>query len=268
MAETLEFDGKVALVSGGLGLLGCRVARRLAEEGATVILVDLASPVLFRKQFQKTFVTVHRRIHYVCCDITSEQKLNGMISRMAGKFPRIDILINNAALNPTVEKKQHGDSFFEPRLWRRAVDVNLTGQMLLTFACLPHMDPPSRGVSKIINVASMMSVRPPRNETYQRWKPGYVKPLYYPVTKAALVMCTTYLASHLAGRRITVNAISPGGIENAQPAAFRKSYNRTVPLRRMARLDEIVDATLFLSSTRSDYINGHNLVVDGGWSIA
>ena len=183
-------------------------------------------------------------------------------------------LINNASFNPKIEDGANAFVAFENMPladWEREVRLNLTAPIFLTQTLLEHFDHRDGRPCKIVNVTSIYGMTPPNQRMYEEYAQvsgtNMVKPIGYSVTKAALDMATRYLGVYLAGRGFNVNALAPGGVENRQPAAFLKAYARHVPIGRMARVEELLGAFRLLCGEGSDYMNGHTLVVDGGWTV-
>jgi NAD(P)-dependent dehydrogenase (short-subunit alcohol dehydrogenase family) len=273
--DLFDLTGRVAIVTGGAGLLGYHHGAILAAAGAHVVLLDLAAanPALRAGQLQAAHGP---ECLGLAADITSEASLLEAREAIAGRFGRIDILINNAANNPKVEAGP--DS--EPRQWSRLenlplavwnadIAVGLTGAFLCSRIFGQEMV--KRGAGVILNIASDLSVIAPDQRLYR--KDGLaedqqpVKPVTYSVVKTALVGLTRYLATYWAAQHIRVNAISPGGVFAGQPDEFTTRLSQLIPMGRMAEKDEYQGAILFLCSDASSYMTGQNLIVDGGRSV-
>jgi NAD(P)-dependent dehydrogenase (short-subunit alcohol dehydrogenase family) len=276
--DLFDLTGRVAIVTGGAGLLGYHHGAILAAAGANVVLLDLAAanPALRAGQLQAAHGP---QCLGLAADITSEASLLEAREAIVGRFGRIDILINNAANNPKVEADPH-DPHAEPRQWSRLenlplavwnadIAVGLTGAFLCSRIFGQEMV--KRGAGVILNIASDLSVIAPDQRLYR--KDGLpedqqpVKPVTYSVVKTALVGLTRYLASYWAAQHIRVNAISPGGVFAGQPDEFTTKLNQLIPMGRMAQKDEYQGAILFLCSDASSYMTGQNLIVDGGRSV-
>lgn len=268
-----DLSGRVAIITGGAGLLGYQHGSILAAAGANVVLLDLvaANPGLRSSQLQDT--------HKIEClglpvDITSERSLLDARDAILAKFGRIDILINNAANNPKVEATANGEQWsrlenFPIEVWNADIAVGLTGAFLCSRIFGAEMVKRNCGV--ILNIASDLAVIAPDQRLYR--KEGVpedqqpVKPVTYSVVKTALIGLTRYLSTYWTAHNIRVNAISPGGVFAGQPEEFTTKLHQLIPMRRMAHTDEYQGAVLFLCSDASSYMTGHNLVVDGGRSI-
>lgn len=296
MTKLTQFDitGRVAVVTGGAGLLGAEFCEVLAEAGARVIVADIsqkaASQVANRLNGKYSDESSGSR--RVCSlaidtDVTSKASVARLINATLDAFGRLDILVNSAALDPKFDPGHLGElgerdeSQREPsispgdyhttfencplELWNQALEVNLTGMFLCCQAAARPMLEQNKGV--IVNLSSIYGLVGPDQRIYQRLgKPTKYKPVYYSVTKAAVLGLTRYLATYYAGKGIRVNALTPGGVDNEHDPDFVKAYSARTVLGRMARKDEMNGALLFLASDASSYMTGANLVVDGGWT--
>lgn len=267
--KLFDLSGRVAIVTGGAGLLGYHHAEILAGAGAHVVLLDLpaSDPAKWAAQLTAN--------HGVEClgliaDITHESSLAETCCKIIQKFGSIDILINNAANNPKVEDAK-GQAWsrlenFPLDVWDADIRVGLTGAFLCSRVFGSEMAKRKSGV--IVNVASDLAVIAPDQRLYrvdglpEDQQP--VKPVTYSVIKTALLGLTRYLATYWSSSNIRVNAISPGGVFNDQPEVFLSKIRNLIPMERMANRDEYQGAILFLCSDASSYMTGANLVIDGG----
>jgi len=267
--QLFDLSGRVAIVTGGAGLLGYHHGAILGAAGAHVVLLDLpaAEPASRAAQIAAA--------HGVEClglttDITDEASVLEASGQVMAKFGRIDILINNAANNPKVEDaKGLAWSRLENlplHVWEADIRVGLTGAFLCSRVFGAEMAKRKAGV--IVNVASDLAVIAPDQRLYrveglpEDEQP--VKPVTYSVVKSALLGLTRYLATYWSGAHIRVNSISPGGVSNSQPEVFLSRLKPLIPMERMANRDEYQGAILFLCSDASSYMTGANLVIDGG----
>ena len=272
-AQTLfDLTGRVAIVTGGAGLLGYYHADILAAAGAHVVLLDLpaANPAARADQLTKAHGTDCLGLDI---DITSESSLEKARDTILAHFSRIDILINNAANNPKVESANAARfsrlETFPLDTWNDDIAVGLTGAFLCSRIFGAQMVKQNAGV--ILNVASDLAVIAPDQRLYA--VPGLpnnqqpVKPVTYSVVKTALLGLTRYLSTYWVANGIRVNAISPGGVFTSQPDEFTQKLHALIPMARMAHKDEYQGAILFLCSDASSYMTGQNLIVDGGRSV-
>jgi NAD(P)-dependent dehydrogenase (short-subunit alcohol dehydrogenase family) len=268
-----DLSGRVAVVTGGAGLLGYYHGDILAAAGAHVVLLDLAlaKPEVRAEQIAKS--------HGVECiglamDITDEATIVKACGQVLARFGRVDILINNAANNPKVEDQKPGQTWsrlenFPIATWNDDIAVGLTGAFLCSRVFGQVMAKQGKGV--IVNVASDLAVIAPDQRLYR--KDGLpddqqpVKPVTYSVVKTALLGLTRYLSTYWVANGVRVNAISPGGVSNGQPEEFTAKLHALIPMARMAERDEYQGSILFLCSDASSYMTGQNLIVDGGRSV-
>ena len=267
--EAFALNGKVAIITGGAGLLGAKHAEAIAEMGGIPLLVDIDEK---RAQEQAKNIAdrfgVEAKAYY--CDITNEKALKELLSRVLKEFKKVDILINNAANNPKVEGGASGLSSqlenFPLDTWNKDMDVGLTGAFLCSKIIGTQMSRQGKGA--ILNIASDLAIVAPDQRIYR--KPGqkeedqFTKPISYSVVKSGLIGMTRYLATYWAKKGVRVNAISPGGVYNNQNEGFVKRLSNLIPLGRMADKDEYKAAIVFLVSDASSYMTGANLVIDGG----
>lgn len=264
-----QLDQEIAIITGGAGFLGSHYAQTFAREGAHLVLadVDKKRAIALAKEIETEFDTHAIAIE---TDVGDPDSVNAMVERIADQFNRIDILVNNAALDPKFDKVHQGEysQRFEDlpfQEWQDSLSVNITGMFLCAQAVVPLMRSQQSGV--IVNVSSTYGLVGPDQSLYQiEGKPAQYKPVTYSVTKAAVLGLTRYLASYLRGTGIRVNTLTPGGVYLDHDEQFVARYSAKTLLGRMATPEEISRALLFLVSDGSTYMTGANLVVDGGWT--
>lgn len=268
VTELFDLSNRVAIVTGGAGLLGYYHAAILSAAGAHVVLLDLPATNPRGRAQQLTDEYGSESLG-IMTDITSEASLEDTRAQIIAKFGRIDILINNAANNPKVEDRNSNWSRvenFPVAMWEADIRVGLTGAFLCSRLFGAEMAKRKSGV--IVNVASDLALIAPDQRLYrvdglpEDQQP--VKPVTYSVVKAGLVGLTRYLATYWSEDNIRVNAISPGGVFNQQSEPFLSRLKKLIPMGRMANRDEYQGAILFLCSDASSYMTGANLVIDGG----
>ena len=266
-ASRFSLRGQVAIVTGASGLLGREHALALAEAGATTVLVDLDEAGLAGAAELVRAVPGAGPVHTTVADVTRADSLEGLRADLGTRFPRVDILVNNAALNDKVEngRREPGQAH-SLEGWRRMMDVNVTGVYLPCEIFGPGMA--AQGGGSMINVASTYGLVGPDPALYERedGTPGFTKAPAYPASKGAVIALTRHLAARWGRQGVRVNALVPGGVENGQPAHFIAQYARRTPLGRMAAPDDYRGAIVFLASQASRYMTGATLVVDGGFT--
>lgn len=269
-AQLFDLSGRVVVITGGAGFLGVRHAEAVAGAGAIPVLVDLR---LEAAEHRAAEIASRFGVAAVglSADITHADAVEALREKVIHRFGQVDVLINNAANNPKQEdagKKTEWSRLesFPLRQWEADLAVGLTGAFLCSRVLGAEMARRGRGV--ILNIASDLGIIAPDQRLYRR--PGVaddqqpVKPVTYSVVKTGLIGLTRYLATYWADRGVRVNALSPGGVHNNQPEDFVQRLSQLIPMGRMANLDELQGAVLFLCSDASSYMTGANLVLDGG----
>lgn len=265
----MDFDlsGKVAIVTGAIGLIGKEHCRALIDYGATVIVTDIDE-----KEVENSAKRLGENAYGFAMDITNSESIKSVCNQVREQFGSIDVLVNNAAINDMVEdpKSSLELSKFENyplEIWEKSLKVNLTG----TFLCCQIFGKvmAEQGRGSIINISSTYGIVAPDQSLYidENGNQIFYKPVAYPVTKAGVIMLTKYLASYWGNKGVRVNCLSPGGVENQQKPHFIEKYAQKTPSKRMAQKTDYRGALVYLASDASSYTNGANIVVDGGWTI-
>ncbi|MFJ2537763.1 SDR family oxidoreductase [Pseudomonas sp. NPDC087614] len=272
MKQLFDLSGRVAIITGGGGLLGYQHAAAIAGLGAVPILLDVSEEGLARSRnrlLEETGVTAQTFV----ADITRLESLQSVCDQVITAHGRIDILINNAARNPKVEDAD-GKNFsrledFPWEQWQQDLDVGLGGAFNCAKVFGKQMALQKKGV--IINIASDLGVIAPDQRLYRidGREPDQqpVKPVTYSVVKHGLIGLTKYLATYWCEQGVRCNALSPGGVYAGQDDVFVSKLTSLIPLGRMAQADEYRGAIAFLCADASLYMNGCNLVMDGGRSV-
>ena len=275
LSARYDLTGRTALVTGAGGLLGRQHVAALCEAGARVVVTEIKlaqaeAAIAALKQAAPSADLIA-----LALDVTAQDSVRAASEQLAGRGVTVDILVNNAAIDPKVTSSpgvMHSSRFeaFPVPQWQTEIAVGLTGAMLCAQEFGGQMARRGRGV--ILNIASDLGVIAPDQRLYRqphvtREEEQPVKPVTYSVIKHGLIGLTKYLATYWADHGVRVNAISPGGVFNNQDPAFVERLTRLIPMGRMAEVDEYRAAVQFLCSDASSYMTGQNLVMDGGRSV-
>jgi len=267
--QSFELNNRVAVITGGAGLLGQKHAEAIAEFGGIPILLDINEKAGIEKANR---ISHEYKVdcEFRLCDITDEEIILNVKNSLLSKFGKIDILINNAAIDPKIgnDSKANLSRFenFSINQWDLELAVGITGAMLCSKVFGAEMSRKGKGV--ILNISSDLGLIAPDQRLYK--KEGQtetqqpVKPVTYSVIKHGLNGLTKYLSTYWADKGVRVNSISPGGVYINQSQEFLDKVTNLIPLGRMAHLDEYKAAIVFLVSDASSYMTGANLVIDGG----
>jgi NAD(P)-dependent dehydrogenase (short-subunit alcohol dehydrogenase family) len=262
---SFRLDGKVALVTGALGVLGKHFCRGLAQAGASVAAVDLDADAA--AQFA---ASLGEETGVPCigaaCDVGDAASVRDAVSACIDQLGGLHVLHNNAATK-TADVRAFFAPFEEYALetWREVMRVNIDGMFLVAQAAGRHMA--AHGGGSIVQTSSIYGVVAPDQRIYEgsHYLGGAINtPAVYSASKAAVIGLTRHLATYWASANIRVNTLTPGGVESGQNAEFSRRYSARVPLGRMAEASDMVAALVFLASDASSYVTGQNLVVDGG----
>ena len=270
LASQTPFDlsGKVAVITGGAGILGQHFCRGVAGAGASVAVVDIEvdKARALASDIQSRFGV---KAVGLFCDVANSASVGEMVDAVCRELGQINLLHNNAA-----SKSDNLDAFFAPfenyslDEWRKVMAVNIDGMFLVAQAVGRKMVEQGTGGS-IVQTASIYGVMAPDHRIYEG--SSYLgrqinTPAVYSTSKAAVIGLSQYLATYWARQGIRVNTLTPGGTESGQNDEFKRRYSARIPMGRMAAPAEMVGALLYLLSDASSYVTGQNILVDGGLS--
>ena len=279
-----NLEKSTAIITGGGGLLGRMYTATLLKAGAKVIIIDKKIDenkikTLIKKDYKLNQEKI-KNIKFVECDITDPIQVNNNFIKLDKLLKNLKILVNNASLVKQVGKEDLVDTykpFLEMKVddWEEYFSVDLTGTLLISQKCIPHMQKNKGG--SIINISSTYGILSPDQRLYKffnkklskKMKNKGVKiekPIGYSISKSGILNLTRFLATKFAEDKIRVNTLTLGGVYDDNPPEFVKDYSERTPLKRMANKEEYAGPLLFLASEMSSYMTGSNLIVDGGWS--
>jgi NAD(P)-dependent dehydrogenase (short-subunit alcohol dehydrogenase family) len=257
MNDLFDLAGRTVVVAGGAGLIGTALCEGLAEHDATVIVADSATA-----RGERLAAELGSDGHFVETDTTDEESVLDAIGTVVDTYGRIDTFVNCSY----PRNESYGQPYEEVTVedWRENVDLHLNSYFLAAHAVSRIMVDQASGGS-IVNFGSTYGVQAPDFSVYEGT--DMTSPVEYAAIKGGVLNLTRYLASYLGTEGVRVNAISPGGVFDEQDPVFVERYEKRTPLERMAKPDDFKGPVVFLASDASAYVTGHNLRVDGGWTI-
>ena len=249
--QIFSCKNKVAVVTGGGGLIGKEIAQALADFGAKVYVAEIDLPNETKTSSNFNFISLNT---------TSEDDVKRVFKQIADEEEKLDILVTCAYPRTKDWGAMVEDVPFES--WKE----NLNSQLGGTFICCREAAEKMKnfGGGSIINLASTYGVVAPDFSIYEGTK--MTMTVAYSAIKSGLIGLTRYLATYYAKDNIRANSISPGGILDEQPDSFVNRYTKKTPLGRMGKASEMVGSVIFLASESSSYVTGQNLLIDGGWT--
>ena len=268
-----DLSGKVALVTGAAGLLGVEHSIALVQAGSDVVMTDINL-----EELEISVETVLKITGVspttMLLDVSDQDAVSSVRKELESQGKIVTILINNAAIDPKVRsdksvKESSRLENFDINKWNIEVGVGLTGAILCSSEFGPGMAAQGDGV--ILNIASDLAVISPDQRLYK--KEGLpnseqpVKPVSYSVIKSGLVGLTRYLSTYWADSNVRCNALSPGGVYTSQNDEFVERLSNLIPLGRMAKREEYRGVIQFMCSDAAMYLNGQNIIMDGGRSV-
>lgn len=244
-----DLNGRTAIITGALGTIGQAYAKKLAEFGAGIVLVD-KNPT-GAEELISAIQEMDRQAEFFALDVTDVQAVQETVQIILQRFEKIDILVNHAGINIRKPALDYSENE-----WDRVLNVNLKGMFFMAQAVGKEMV--ARGSGKIINTASVSSVR------------GHPRLVAYAASKGAVVQMTKVLAKEWAPYNVQVNAIGPGYIRTQQteeflrqPAVYQDIVSK-IPMGRVGNPEDLVGGCIFLASRASDYITGQTIYIEGG----
>ena len=273
-AEMFDISGRICIVTGGAGLLGLKHGEAILAGDGIPVLVGRSEDNLLNAKKELLEKFPDGNIEIFPADITKKELLVKLRDYLLDKYGHIDVLINNAANNPKVEKQSdnmkpiHFEDF-PLDIWNRDIEVGLTGSLLCCQVFGKVMEEQKSGV--ILNISSDYGIEAPDQRLYR--KKGVpdelqiVKPVTYSVVKHGIIGLTKYIATYWADKGIRCNTLCPSGIYNGQDEEFLEKYIDKIPMGRMSNPEDYVGTILYMISDASSFMNGATVVIDGGKSI-
>ena len=269
--NVIDLKNKVIFVTGAFGLIGREISKSFLDQNAKVVLADINEAA--QKKIQEEFSGKYPQANYLFAilDITKEESCNKAMIAALEKFGKVDVLVNNAAIDAKFDKdgtskvNQSRFEHYPVDLLRKSVDVNLIGTVIVTqVACRQML---KQGFGNIINVASTYSIVAPNQSLYDLGEGiKNFKPVDYIASKSFIPNFTRYIATFYGKEGIRCNAIVPHGIFNDHEEGFLVNFSKMSPLGRMCNKEELDGPFTFLASDASSYMTGSILMVDGGWT--
>lgn len=249
--DLFNLEGKIAVVTGASRGLGKAIAIGLAKAGADVIVTD----VLDTSETVREIKEIKRESIGLKVDVSDKKDVDAMVKKIQNKFDKIDILVNNAGILLTGNAED-----LDKEDWDKVLQINLTGQFLCAQAVGRQMIKQKSG--KIINISSIAGLF------------GYASSACYSASKAGVLSLTQTLAAEWGKHNINVNSICPGVFatdmtkDYLKDKEFMENIENNVPFKRYAKPEELIGTVIYLASKASDYVTGHSVVIDGGWTAA
>jgi len=251
--ELLSLEDKIILVTGGAGIYGRCIVEGLAEAGGTI--VTASRNLQAGEKVAQEYCGRGLDVHALQVNQAEHESVMALKGQIQDKFGRLDVFVNNAVTRPMEGYNAPIEQFAE------SMRVNATGMMDILREMADIIA--QGGGGSLINISSMMGMYGPDLSNYEDTDMGDMPPDYF-FHRGGMINLTRYLARMLADKKIRVNCISPGGFFNNQPQRFVENYCKKVLVGRMANKDDIKGLVVLLASAASAYINGENILMDGG----
>lgn len=272
--DALSLLDKTVVITGGAGLLGIQHGLAVAEFGGNPILIDLDEKKA-KEAAHHINAEFNVKAKGLSVDITNEIDVRGVKDSIVDEYGGVDVLINNAANNPTMSNGNSGNKDwtsvvnFPIEIWNQDISVGLTG----AFLCSKYFgsEMANNGGGVILNISSDLGVIAPDQRIYRKEgedkSTQSFKPVTYSVVKTGLIGLTKYLATYWTDEGVRVNALAPGGVYKEQDEKFVKKLTQLIPMGRMANQSEYKAAIVFMVSQASSYMTGSIVNMDGGRTV-
>jgi NAD(P)-dependent dehydrogenase (short-subunit alcohol dehydrogenase family) len=254
-------NNKIVVITGGAGLIGKEFVKAVLEHGGIAIIADINEEIGLKVKEDLSNELNSKNIDFIKLDITSKNSLNECIQYLDNKYKRIDALVNNAY----PRNKNYGKHFFDVEYsdFVENTGLNLGGYFMASQQFALYFQ--KQGYGNIVNISSIYGVVAPKFEVYKNTP--MTMPVEYAAIKSGLIHLTKYMAKYFKGMNIKVNALSPGGILDAQPEKFLEKYKEQSLNKGMLHKSDMKGTLVYLLSDMSKYVNGQNIIVDDGFSL-
>lgn len=261
-----NLNKKVILITGGGGFLAKYFAEIIITYDGIPVLIDHNyQGLLTNKRYLENKFSV--KVSTYKCDLCKENEVSLLFKKINKNFKTIEVLINNAAPNPTISKLSNRNNALEEfkiRNWKNDIDSGLTS----AFLCIKYFSRyKNKSQENILNISSDLGIVAPNQNLYKVNNKISYKPVSYSVMKHGIIGLTKYCSTYFISRNIRCNALAFGGVENNQPKNFIKKVNKLIPMGRLAKKDEYGPTIIYMISNASSYMNGSTVVVDGGRTV-
>ena len=263
-----NLKNKNIVVTGGNGFLGKYFCEVISEYGGNAIILDKNN-----KESKNFILNLKNKYstnpYFINCDISKEKNVSKSYLKIIEKFTKIDALINNAAINPKIDKTNFNKSLLENYPINQLNDemaVGITGSLICTKIIGSHLAKNKAG--SIINISSDLGVIAPNQSIYNTGnKIKKAKPVSYSIVKSAIIGLTKYTSTYWASKNVRCNAIAPAGIYENQDKKFVKKLSDLIPMNRMANKEDLKGVLILLLSDSSSFLNGQTILIDGGRTV-
>lgn len=251
----------VVVITGGAGLIGQEFIKAIIKYNGIAVIADINSELGDKVKNDLSTELNTKNIDFIKLDTTSKKSLQACIGYLSEKYKRIDALVNNAY----PRNKNYGKHFFDVEYddFVENTGLNLGGYFMASQQFAKYFK--TQGYGKIINISSIYGVIAPKFEIYTGTQ--MTTPVEYAVIKSGLIHLTKYMAKYFKAMNISVNALSPGGILDAQPKSFLKEYKQRCLSKGMLDKSDLNGSLIYLLSDMSKYVNGQNIIVDDGFTL-